>query len=223
MTTIAFDGRIVGADTRSTMGGTIVADQRIRKILPVQIDNGTRKPIRLVYAFCGSLPLFPTIVLWHAAGADPNHNPFQGDDGSSLIVIEATNGKKPKIAEYHCAGRGLPINFSAPIAFGSGQEIARTALDLGYSTVVALEKAVKFDTYSGLPIEAFDIQKWRWVKKARPNPANAADLIAAFKAGLKQHIAAVSAPKAPHIKEAHRATENAVTEAGGPRGHRLPA
>lgn len=222
MTTIAFDGQIIATDTRSTLGGTIVADQRIRKMLPVQIENGTKRPYRFVYAFCGSLPLFPSIVRWHAAGADPTSNPFLGDDGSSLIVIDATNPKKPKIAEYHSAGRGLPLNFSAPIAFGSGQEIARTALDLGVSSVVAVEKAVKFDTYSGLPIEAFDVRKWRWLKKARPAPANSADLIASFKDGVKHSIIEATKPKADHVEEAHNATEGAIKEARGSRGRTTP-
>lgn len=210
MTTIAFDGRYVAADTLVTMGNTIVPGNPIRKIFPVEIANGTKKPNRLIYCFCGSLALFPAAVHWHAAGADPSRQPLPLDEGISFVVIDARNINRPRVYEYTGMGHGHGLCLNAPVTFGSGNEIAQTVLNLGHDAMVAVEHAAVMDIYSSLPIEAFDVKKWVWVKRARPAPANSDDLRAAFKGGLKKAVAANNIPKPQHEKDASRTVEGTV-------------
>lgn len=211
MTTIAFDGRVIAADTQATMGTTIVQGNSIRKIFPVEIANGTKRPYRLVFCFCGSLALFPAAVHWHAAGADPTRQPLPLDDSSSFIVVDAQNPKKPLVYEYTGLGRGHGLCLNAPITFGSGGDIAQTVLNLGFDAITAVEQAALMDVYSSLPLEAFDVVKWKWLKKARPVPANTSDLRSAFKEGLRKSVAEDIAPKPPHEKQAQHIVNAAVS------------
>ncbi len=188
MTTIAFDGRIIACDSQATMGNAIVPGGGFRKLFPVEIDNGTKKPTRYVYCFAGTLALFSAAVHWHAAGADPTRQPIPLDDNSSFIVIEASDPNRPIVYEFTCVGRGHGLCLSAPITFGSGCDIAQTTLNLGHDAWTAVEQACAMDVFSSPPIEAFDVRKWKWVSKARPVPPNTADLRRSFKSGLREFL-----------------------------------
>jgi hypothetical protein len=142
MTTIAYD----------LHHGTIAADgQMVRGYEIIRTD--TPKLIvcgGAIYGITGSHAMLEPLIAWHQSGANANILP-PGEDWC-LLVIDASG------AALYCkdaphADRQLPCAF----AFGTGREIARTAMRLGQTPAQAVALAIEFDMGSGGTIQVFDI------------------------------------------------------------------
>ena len=144
ITTVAWDGRYVAADSQITYG------DRTRGLSPCQkikvIDG-------VVYALSGSAALFQPMIDWYLAGHDPKEVPTDRPDaGSDLIVFKGGR------CTLFCTSMPYPLEFKAPEAFGSGSSIAQVAMSMGADARRAVEEAIKFDTCSGGDIQIVDLQ-----------------------------------------------------------------
>lgn len=129
MTTIAWDGISVAADTQGRIGD-YTAPKPTRKLY----RDGD-----IVYAFSGCTPLFKPMREWHKNGADPKTAPSCEDkdslSNSALIVFEKGTCKlyRPTLP--------YPEDIDAPDAWGSGADFAIGAMVDGASARRAVEVA----------------------------------------------------------------------------------
>ena len=145
MTTIAWDGQFVAAD--SLQGGSdydspvpatklIIRDQR-------------------VYAICGYFAWFQAWIDWHENGAHPEKTPvckLQQPD-TTFIVFE---GGGCFTFDHHMPYADL----SHPgEAFGSGRKFAMGAMAAGANAEQAVQVAVKLDPHSGGPVRVIDLHE----------------------------------------------------------------
>lgn len=145
MTTIAWDGRYVAADTMGLMGD-------VKNRLPV-----TKLKTRgnLVYAITGFSAWFDAWIDWHQAGCDPQAAPVfkgnGGDDGN--FVVFALD--KPAI----CYSWDLPYPTArgCPESWGSGEKLALGAMLAGKSAPEAVAIAISSDPWSGGEVQVIDL------------------------------------------------------------------
>lgn len=165
MTTVAYDGRFLAADGRSTIGN-LISGKAVKKIFPLTIiANGAE--VQGVLAGAGSFQTL-TIVKNHLERNDlfeseliPEIDPgsFQG-----LLVLETGE-------VYDLEDKLVPLPAEIPVAVGSGTDYAMAAMVVGKSAVAAVEVACELDVYSGGKISVFDTETWAFVDI---NPAAAA-------------------------------------------------
>lgn len=169
MTTVAYDGRFLAADGRSTIGN-LISGKAVKKIFPLTIiANGAE--VQGVLAGAGSFQTL-TIVKNHLERNDlfeselipeliPELDPgsFQG-----LLVLETGE-------VYDLEDKLVPLPAEIPVAVGSGTNYAMAAMVVGKSAVAAVEVACELDVYSGGKISVFDTETWAFVDI---NPAAAA-------------------------------------------------
>lgn len=129
MTTIAFDGKILAADSQLT-GSHIetVSVQKIRKLktgyMATAGDPGEAELVRK----------------WIEAGRVWEKRP-KVEDFHALIVRKNS---------VHFMGESLEeVPMKAPVAIGSGSSIALTAMDCGKNAIEAVKLAIKRDPYTG--------------------------------------------------------------------------
>lgn len=144
MTTIAYDGRYLAADT-------------------LALRNGNRSNIkchkmRLVGAFAYAASgewasIVGQVVKWHQEGAVPDDLPPYG--GGSLTIVNTISGRV-----WAVAGPQMPYldEEAAPYAVGTGGDIALGAMDAGATAMEAVAVAIKHDNCTGGDVEFIDMQ-----------------------------------------------------------------
>lgn len=137
MTTIAWDGRTLAADTQQTQDGYVCG--YIRKIF--KLDDGR------IMAAAGQSPYSHAVVAWLNGGEKPTIK-----DGDRIEVIVIAKGG----AAIEYDEKLLPYPASAPWASGSGGRFALSAMRLGYGAVDAVFHACDLDVCSGGKVEHFD-------------------------------------------------------------------
>jgi len=132
MTTIAWDGETLAADTRGTSGGLI--------------DAGGVKAWRvgrLIVAGSGPYATIHRFREWVAAGMR-NASPYECAESEGNGIVIAPNGR------VLCFGRRGPWNVpSAPYSLGSGEHLALGAMAMGATAAQAVRVAAQFDTCTG--------------------------------------------------------------------------
>lgn len=139
MTTIAWDGKTLAADTLATANG-------LR-------DHKTTKAFRhkgVLIAACGSSALCGKFREWVIAGMN-GESPFEGaEDGTGFVVSEGA---------AVCFGTSGCWSVSEPFyTLGSGYPIALGALAMGATAKQAVEIAARFDTTTGGEITALSLE-----------------------------------------------------------------
>lgn len=168
MTTIAFDGRYLAADTLGVRGG----NRSERPSCKIQASDG--------HAFATGghwWAIRQYLIDWHAAGhpiADyPNP---RGLDGC-LVVVEGDT-RQCKVFTHDAP---YPDLEAAPIAFGTGGDIALGAMGAGLTAMEAVAIAARWDLKTGGPIDFVDlefidkgVQRWDGVMPSAklPMPLN---------------------------------------------------
>lgn len=137
MTTIAFDGVSICADTLVTAGGWRYCYSN--KIL--RLADGS------LLAFAGDLADRGPILAWVESGCQADAKPDVSED----VYFECLwlRGRIPWIID----DKLNPYEVSAPCTAGSGAEFAATAMMLGLSSREAVQVAIKMDTRSGGDIQ----------------------------------------------------------------------
>jgi ATP-dependent protease HslVU (ClpYQ) peptidase subunit len=143
MTVIAWDGKTLAADRRTSFGSRHMTTRKAHRV------NGA------LVAGAGETAAILEMVEWFRAGAKPEDLPAnqRTDNCVTLLVITP----KGEILEY--ANGPYPIVVKEKQwAVGSGAEFARTAMYLGKSAREAVTIACKFDTCSGNGIDTLELE-----------------------------------------------------------------
>lgn len=139
MTTIAFDGKCLAADSRG--GGGFIEPVEYQKIF----DCG-----EFVVAGSGNWAAVQRWVDWFQAGADKADYPDWGDRLSGVFVVSRKTG----LMQVWGPGDPHPsVDWhSGPNALGSGEEFAMGAMLAGATASEAVEIASRLDPHTGGPI-----------------------------------------------------------------------
>lgn len=143
MTTIAYDGNMLAADSRIVFGDYICPNNVIK----------LRKIGNIVYGIAGFYAWFDEWIAWYIAGANPYDAPaakFNNKEGGEFLVLDDLQ-LKVCTTSIPCF---LPI--SGPDAWGSGGQYAIGAMLAGSSAFRAVELAAIADPYTAGSIIAFD-------------------------------------------------------------------
>lgn len=142
MTVIAWDGKTLAADKRTSFGSRHLTTRKVQRV------NGH------LVAGAGDTAAILDMVEWFRAGANPHTLPAnqRTDNFVSLLVItpegeirEYSNGPYPVVIE------------NSQWAIGSGADFARTAMHLGKPAREAVEIACMFDSNCGNGIETLEL------------------------------------------------------------------
>jgi hypothetical protein len=142
MTVIAWDGRTLAADKMAVTG---ITKGSVKKIF---YHGGE------LLGVTGNLSIGMEVMRWYTDGADPGKFPASNrnlNEGSSLIRID----KDCKVWKYESS----PIPFRVEgdrCAFGSGDEAALVAMEMGADARRAVELASMFNTTCGGGCDAID-------------------------------------------------------------------
>lgn len=151
MTTIAYDGRYVVADGRSTIGN-LVTGKKARKIWVIDLMvNGLQE--KAIFAGAGSYQSI-NMVRSHLEREDflmaevvPELEP---GSFSGMVVLQ--DGRC-----YILEDRLVPMEQEYPAALGSGTDYAMAAMALGKTAIEAVKVACDLDVYSGGELMVVDI------------------------------------------------------------------
>lgn len=147
MTTIAYCGRFLAADTRGTYGNDGICQAVCHK-LRIENDVAFSATGRIADAWLTAL------IEWWEIGADPASMPPRGSDeevGNFIIV----NGIGARSLTY---GTPYPQEMGKPVAWGSGANYAIGAMEMGADAMRAVLVAMKHDGPTGGDIEFIDME-----------------------------------------------------------------
>lgn len=144
MTTIAYDGKTICADTLATWGDerALMAVEKIR-----------REPTG-IYAICGAFSVFHDVIHWIEQGASYTDAPkLVGDDEWRVIYINVDG-------EAFCAMSSSPglVQIAPPFAIGSGGEFALGAMLAGKSAEEAVKIAAIVDIRTGDQVQVVHLK-----------------------------------------------------------------
>jgi len=133
MTTVAWDGKTLAADSQGTIGGIRC---KVAKIL--RSRNG------FLAAAAGPADAILPWLRWVAAGLKPDEQPEQLSDKGMVMIVD------PKGRVYTFEGSPVRMPLLDKFwAFGSGGELAMGAMAMGADARTAVKVAAKFDVYTG--------------------------------------------------------------------------
>lgn len=136
MTTIAYDGRVLAADSLVTCG--TMRFGHTEKI--IKLNDGR------YFAMAGSIELSALIASW--LNGETEKPELKADDKCNGIVV-SPNGKAFELSN---SLRIFPA--CIPWAGGSGDQVAMTAMRCGKDAEAAVRLACEMDIYSGMPVSA---------------------------------------------------------------------
>lgn len=132
MTTVAWDGKTLAADSQVTIGNCRGHGTKL-------VSNEAGYVAAGAGNFCDVLPW----LAWVAAGMDPEQQPTSLDAESTLIIVP------PRGAPLWFAGTHIPIKLPRKkFAIGSGSDFAMGAMAVGADAVTAVKIAADHDVYT---------------------------------------------------------------------------
>ena len=144
MTTIAWTGSEVAADTRGTVG-EIIQQSPTEKLIK-------RKGV--IYCLTGDFAQCLAVVDWLSSGADISEAPdFIDEPGFDILAI------KDSVTGNIFANSFHPYPVSPPVTLGTGHAVALGAIMAGASAQEAVTIACKVDLNSGLPVQVEKVKK----------------------------------------------------------------
>ncbi len=149
MTTIAFDGRILAADSQATAGNIKTFDAVKVRIVEIA-QEGSHKGEKHYVACCGDMASARAFCDWYRDQAGSVY-PKLEEDFHALAI--APHG----IAEYWDR---LPYGVAAhaPVAIGSGKQIALGAMAAGKNAIEAVEIAKQHDCFTGGEVKHWEVK-----------------------------------------------------------------
>ncbi|MFP9529109.1 hypothetical protein [Pectobacterium brasiliense] len=159
MTTIAWDGRTLAADSQSNLNGAVCSlkEQKIFKpfsgeewkvygetVLAIGVSGDCGAECELIDALSG-------------AGLDYKTQFQPSFDFAALLIVSAERVYVVAKDEDKTAPAISP-QFGA-YAIGSGAMIARTAMHLGKRAIEAVQTAIEMDLYTGGDISSFSVEQ----------------------------------------------------------------
>lgn len=142
MTTIAYDGRYVAADSQVCFG----ACRGAKSVQKIKVRGS------VAYACTGHGALFDPMIVWFEMGAKPEDKPKVSDDKNACLLV-FSDGK----CRAYKSDLPYPEELFGPDAWGSGAEYAIGAMRAGASAEHAVRIAIECDVYSGGPTQVIDL------------------------------------------------------------------
>lgn len=139
MTTVAFDGKTLAADTMVTVGGSATYGA---------IKIGRAVDGSLI-GQCGNMAHAQAFLEWY--NGERKMLPSTCDNYTALII-------KPdgEVRVYEGNEGMYYIERSPYVAIGSGQDFAQSAMELGFNAVRAVELAIKMDINTGGKVDTLE-------------------------------------------------------------------
>jgi 20S proteasome alpha/beta subunit len=152
MTVIAYDGKYLVADGRSTRGTTLVSNE-VQKLHQLEMPTFGK----CIVGVCGALPVLGP---WLTHLAEKSFTePFEGfvgkDEDGPLEMMGLVLTEDKQAFEIFSDGGWFPIN--TPTAVGSGSYTAQHFLTTGHDAVQAVKEACKTELTCGGDITVYDI------------------------------------------------------------------
>ncbi len=162
MTTIAYCGRFLAADTLATSGNVRMPGARVKlevQTLPEALGGG-----QVAFALTGRPALFPRCIEWWLNGAAPQPVPkgWERPDDSCFIVA------RPGVVEYCWGDAPHMLNAHTPDHWGSGGEYAHAAMLAGMTAPEAVGIAMMMHTHSGGDLQYIDLHEPVWSIRTVP-------------------------------------------------------
>lgn len=137
MTTIAYDGKTMCADTLMTCNGTRIG----------YVSKMERVPDGVV-GYAGTVSDCQLVIEWMRGGMKKKDRPELSSTADVGIIYVKNTG------EVFLVDEGLmPYPTCVPCAEGSGADFALAAMHLGKTSKQAVKLAIKLDCYSGGAIQ----------------------------------------------------------------------
>ena len=153
MTTIAFDGRIMAAD--SQMSG-VSQNLKILKIFPFATPN-----MRGIVGGCGEAAYLPEQFAWIMQDGGPNNRVPR--ELELLVITQQKRRRKPLAHMVEVSGHYVPVPLQ--YAIGSGGPYAQGAMAQGANAIEAVKVASGLDIGTGNSIFAYDFKTQDWVQR----------------------------------------------------------
>ncbi|QXX82949.1 hypothetical protein J6836_00715 [Providencia sp. R33] len=156
MTTIAWDGATLAADSQSQVGSMIVnlKEQKIFKAgneHPLKI-NGRRIQ---VIGICGDMSAKDEI--WQTLSSGVNFGTAFNELSDFSIIAIDFDGKAFVVSKNKDEKHAYVYETEAPLAIGSGDSFAMGAMKSGKSAEEAVKVAISLDVYSGGDVNSYKI------------------------------------------------------------------
>ena len=142
MTTIAWDGRTIAADSQSTEG-------ELRGLHPCKKLSKYKGNI---YAFAGTISTCKDVIRWLKRGGKKDDFPALAE--LDFAVLQFKGGKC-----YLYQSDPTPIQVLPPYTMGTGKELALGAILAGATASRAVEIACDVDINSGLPVQHYEVPR----------------------------------------------------------------
>lgn len=167
MTTVAFDGRYMVSEGRSTTGDGFICGREEQKVFPLTITLGGEET-EVVVGISGNAITIQSFVRFLESGGDmlDRESGFSlfsdhpDPEHASIGVIMVTRAGEVSLISESL----VPFPAEFPLSAGSGTPFATTAMSCGMNAVQAVLKAIEFDVYSGGKLRAFDTETWAWAE-----------------------------------------------------------
>jgi len=143
MTTIAFDGKTLAADSLA-IGGATSPHRIAQKIF--DIGGG------VFVAIAGTLGEGAKFAAWYVEGADIAAPALPDLKDSSVLVVSEKHS-------YEFDETLMPLPVRAPCAIGSGGEVALGAMMAGATASEAVKIACKVDIHSGGRVRCVEVRR----------------------------------------------------------------
>ncbi len=155
MTTIAWDGTVLAADTQATTGGIICSLKERKIFCPSISEQWNIGGDRVVALGCaGDCGAEYELINHLSTGLSYSSEFVPSLDFSALAVV--ARGKVYLIIK-NAGDKTASISLQRdPYALGSGGTIAKTAMHCGESAFDAVRIAIEMDVYSGGKIDHFE-------------------------------------------------------------------
>lgn len=141
MTTVAWDGETLAADTQMTSGTMKSRGKKLHRV-------GRYK----YAAFCGDVSDCQRVMDWlKDGGVKPS---FKDDAEIEVLLLD-----KRKAACYHLDQSLVMVEQEAPFAIGSGAMAAMGAMMMGADAKKAVEIAAKVDSCTGGDVDTISLNK----------------------------------------------------------------
>jgi 20S proteasome alpha/beta subunit len=139
LTTIAWDGKSLAVDSRTTCGGNVMTDNTVK--LHKNVGRF------LAVAFSGDHAPMSDFLEWIKGGE-------KGDAPKGDVNIVAIGKNKKAYALWREQSSKF-INIDAPYTDGTGHQIAQGAMDAGATAVEAVKISIKRDVYTGGKVRSY--------------------------------------------------------------------
>lgn len=154
MTTIAWDGKTLAADSQIGFRGTKFAESN-----KLYVWNEPELKCDFYFAATGDIVNCHKLMEYHRFGKEPHFGNFDPDEtkAQGLLIKKYHSKHFVEIFYVDDSCTSIPIPADQLIALGSGKDLALGAMAAGVNSARAVEIASIYDYYTGAPVRSLNI------------------------------------------------------------------